>query len=161
MCRARSRFSRQFPIALQDQSKRIDQVLARVFDRFTLRDGSGNLFDESSVATLFGRNEDGSQIHDTRSNASRHAAQAPIDWSAHGVSDESAFEEFVEVDGQLQLPVMGRSGQRVRLQRSENLVDWEDWQTMTLGGTGCGLIDRIGVTPQRFYRILEETPEVQ
>ena len=26
-------------------------------------------------------------------------------------------------------------GQRVKLQRSANLVDWEDWQTMTLGGT--------------------------
>ena len=51
-------------------------------------------------------------------------------------------------------------GQRVKLQRSANLVDWEDWQTMTLGGnaTGCGLIDATTATPQRFYRAVEGMP---
>ena len=62
----------------------------------------------------------------------------------------------VEADGQLRLPVNGACGQRVRLQRSEDLVDWEEWQTMTLGGEGCGLIDNTTGKPHRFYRIVED-----
>jgi len=62
----------------------------------------------------------------------------------------------VDVGGEIRLPINGRCGQRVTLQRSSNLVDWEDWQTMTLGGEGCGLIDRTDQGPQLFYRIVED-----
>jgi hypothetical protein len=57
--------------------------------------------------------------------------------------------------------VNGASGQRVKLQRSENLVDWEDWQTMTLGGNGtdCGLIDTTTAVRQRFYRVVKDKPK--
>jgi hypothetical protein len=65
---------------------------------------------------------------------------------------------MVEADGKIRLPVSGASGQRVKLQRSDNLVDWEDWQTMTLGGTGCGLIDTTGENQRRFYRVVEDQP---
>jgi hypothetical protein len=67
----------------------------------------------------------------------------------------------VEADGRIRPPVDGACGQRVRLQRSENLVDWEDWQAMTLGGnaTGCGLIDTTTAARQRFYRVVEDEPK--
>jgi hypothetical protein len=63
-------------------------------------------------------------------------------------------------DGGIPLPIESASGQRVKLQRSENLVDWEDWQAMTLGGnaTGCGLIDTTTAARQRFYRVVEDRP---
>ena len=66
----------------------------------------------------------------------------------------------VEADGMIRLPVEGANGQRVKLQRSHNLVDWEDWQAMTLGGnaTGCGLIDTTIAARQRFYRVVEDRP---
>ena len=64
---------------------------------------------------------------------------------------------LVEADGSIRLPVKGKCGQRVRLQRSENLLDWEDWQTMTLGGDGCGLIDTTTATPARFYRAVADS----
>jgi hypothetical protein len=64
---------------------------------------------------------------------------------------------MVEADGKIRLPIEGMCGQRVKLQRSENLVDWEDWQTMILGGDGCGIIDTPGASRQRFYRAVEDT----
>jgi len=66
----------------------------------------------------------------------------------------------VEADGKIRLPIVGACGQRVKLQRSENLVDWEDWQTMTLGGnaTRCGAIDTTTSAPHRFYRAVEDEP---
>jgi len=88
----------------------------------------------------------------------------PIPGIAPGLIILDTFTELrigpaiVEVDGHLQLPVIGKSGQRVRLQRSVNLIDWEDWQTMTLGGTGCGLIDNTTASPYRFYRVVEDEP---
>ncbi|MCP5516642.1 MAG: hypothetical protein H7A45_05190 [Verrucomicrobiales bacterium] len=63
---------------------------------------------------------------------------------------------MMEADGSIRLPVNGKCGQRVRLQRSDNLVDWEDWQTMILGGDGCGLIDTTTATPARFYRAVND-----
>ena len=62
----------------------------------------------------------------------------------------------IEADGNIWLPVDGASGQRVKLQRSTNLVDWEDWRTMTLGGTGCGLTDTTTTAAHRFYRVVED-----
>jgi hypothetical protein len=67
----------------------------------------------------------------------------------------------VEADGKIRLPIEGACGQRVKLQRSSNLVDWEDWQAMTLGGnaTGCGLIDTTAAARQRFYGVVEDKPK--
>ena len=66
----------------------------------------------------------------------------------------------VGADAKARLLAKGACGQRVKLQRSENLVDWEDWQAMTLGGnaTGCGLIDTTTAARQRFYRVVEDKP---
>jgi hypothetical protein len=62
---------------------------------------------------------------------------------------------MVEADGKIRLPIEGACGQPVKVQRSENLVEWEDWQTMSLGGDGCGIIDDPGATRQRFCHAAE------
>ena len=49
--------------------------------------------------------------------------------------------------------VRGDAGLSVRVQRSANLRDWEDWQTLTFGATPSELSDLdAGANPQRFYR---------
>ncbi len=62
----------------------------------------------------------------------------------------------VRSDGSSQLPVSGPNGQTVRVQRSTNLVDWVDWQTVTLNGSVKELLDgpAAGI-PFRFYRVVE------
>ena len=42
------------------------------------------------------------------------------------------------------------------MQRSTNLQDWEDWKTVTLGGTSCELSDDTSTASQRFYRAIED-----
>ena len=59
-------------------------------------------------------------------------------------------------DGRLQLQLSGASGLGIRVQRSANLIDWEDWRTVTLDGTGCELIDETAASGQRFYRAVED-----
>jgi hypothetical protein len=47
----------------------------------------------------------------------------------------------------------GEAGLSVRVQRSANLRDWEDWQSVTLGAVPAELTDPdAGAVPQRFYR---------
>jgi hypothetical protein len=46
------------------------------------------------------------------------------------------------------------SGQRVRVQRSINLRDWEDWKTVTLEGTSSELSDETSTASQCFYRAI-------
>jgi hypothetical protein len=49
--------------------------------------------------------------------------------------------------------VTGEPGQTVRVQRSRNLRDWEDWQQVTLGAEPADLTDtNILSTPCGFYR---------
>jgi hypothetical protein len=49
--------------------------------------------------------------------------------------------------------VIGEAGQTVRVQRSRNLKDWEDWQQVTLGTAPADLIDtNILSAPRAFYR---------
>ena len=49
--------------------------------------------------------------------------------------------------------VTGEPGQTVRVQRSRNLTDWEDWQQVTLGTGPADLIDTNTLsTPCGFYR---------
>jgi len=49
--------------------------------------------------------------------------------------------------------VRGDAGLSVRVQRSANLIDWEDWQTLTLGTTPSELSDLdAGAVSRRFYR---------
>jgi hypothetical protein len=60
-------------------------------------------------------------------------------------------------DGRVQLLVSGADGQGVRVQRSANLVDWEDWRIVTLDGTGCELIDETTAASHRFYRAVEDS----
>ena len=45
------------------------------------------------------------------------------------------------------------------LQRSTNLVDWEDWKTVNFDGTDCGLTDDVGTNSRRFYRAVEGPAE--
>jgi hypothetical protein len=61
--------------------------------------------------------------------------------------------------GHVQLPLFGPSGQLVRVQRSLNLGDWEDWQTVTIEGTTLELTDDPSGAAQRFYRVVDEGPE--
>jgi hypothetical protein len=63
---------------------------------------------------------------------------------------------IVADDGRLRLRLSGASGQCVRVQRSTNLKDWEDWQTVTLEGTTCELSDDPSTASQRFYRAIED-----
>jgi len=60
-------------------------------------------------------------------------------------------------DGGIQLPLSGANGQSVRVQRSTNLVDWEDWRTVTLDGTVKRLLDDPAGVPVRFYRVIADT----
>ena len=47
----------------------------------------------------------------------------------------------------------GEAGLTVRVQRSSNLRDWEDWQPVTLGAAPAELTDPdAGAIPRRFYR---------
>jgi hypothetical protein len=64
----------------------------------------------------------------------------------------------VRSDGSIQLPVSGPNGQTVRVQRSTNLVDWVDWQTVTLNGTVKELLDAPAAIPLRFYRVVQAEP---
>jgi len=49
--------------------------------------------------------------------------------------------------------VRGDAGLSVRVQRSANLRDWEDWQALTLGATPSELSDLdAGANSRRFYR---------
>jgi hypothetical protein len=43
------------------------------------------------------------------------------------------------------------------VQRSTNLIDWEDWKTVTLEGTSCELSDETSTASQRFYRAVEDS----
>ena len=45
----------------------------------------------------------------------------------------------------------------VHVQRSANLVDWEDWQTVSRDIGPSELLDaEAGITPYQFYRGIEE-----
>ena len=55
--------------------------------------------------------------------------------------------------GAFRFLVRGEAGLSVRVQRSANLRDWEDWQTLTLGAIPSELSDLdAGAIPDRFYR---------
>ena len=55
--------------------------------------------------------------------------------------------------GEFRFLVHGDAGLSVRVQRSANLSDWEDWQALTLGATPSELSDlNAGANPVRFYR---------
>jgi hypothetical protein len=54
------------------------------------------------------------------------------------------------------LKISGPPGSSLRLQRSANLLDWEDWVTLTLGDDPVEIGDpEAGFTPHRFYRATE------
>ena len=55
-------------------------------------------------------------------------------------------------DDIIRLTVTGPEGQRFRMLRSSNLVDWEEWKTSVIGKADCGLIDNTATASQRFYR---------
>ncbi|MCF7762430.1 MAG: hypothetical protein K9N62_02030 [Verrucomicrobia bacterium] len=57
--------------------------------------------------------------------------------------------------GGIKFVLTGDYGQRVRVQRSKNLVDWEEWKTLTLTSSSVELIDDTAATTQRFYRAVE------
>ena len=49
--------------------------------------------------------------------------------------------------------IRGDAGLSVRVQRSANLCDWEDWQTLTLGASASEVFDLDdGAFSSRFYR---------
>jgi len=59
--------------------------------------------------------------------------------------------------GPLALSVSGPSGAVVKVQRSADLHDWQDWQTVTLGGTPTEVSDSpVGTGLLQFYRTVEQ-----
>jgi hypothetical protein len=55
--------------------------------------------------------------------------------------------------GTLRFLLRGEAGLSVRVQRSSNLRDWEDWQPVTLGAAPSELSEPdAGGIPHRFYR---------
>lgn len=58
-------------------------------------------------------------------------------------------------DGVVELRVEGVQGTRVRVQRSENLRDWSDWESVTVEAGGS-VVREIGggLSPRRFYRVV-------
>lgn len=55
--------------------------------------------------------------------------------------------------GEFRFLVRGDEGLSIRVQRSANLRDWDDWQALTLGATPSELSDLdAGDNPHRFYR---------
>jgi hypothetical protein len=58
----------------------------------------------------------------------------------------------------LSLTLSGVSGERVRVERSANSMDWDDWQTLVLGSIPTELrVETIGLERQ-FFRALEVPP---
>ena len=63
----------------------------------------------------------------------------------------------VRTDRLIRLPLAGPSGQRIRIERSANLIDWEEWQTAVIGDDdGCEITDSTTQAPRRFYRAIED-----
>ena len=64
------------------------------------------------------------------------------------------FEPMDFVDGSgFRFSIQGPVGLTVRVQRSESLTDWSDWQTVTLGDSPSELKDpEVQVSRFRFYR---------
>ena len=61
--------------------------------------------------------------------------------------------ESPQQPGGFRFLVRGDAGLSVRVQRSANLRDWEDWQALTLGATPSELSDLdAGAVSHRFYR---------
>jgi hypothetical protein len=55
--------------------------------------------------------------------------------------------------GAFRFSLSGPAGQSARVQRSDNLRDWLDWQTVTLRNDPIELIDSdASTTTRRFYR---------
>jgi hypothetical protein len=55
--------------------------------------------------------------------------------------------------GAIRFLLHGEAGLSVRVQRSTNLRDWENWQSVTLGAVPAELTDpAAGAIPRRFYR---------
>lgn len=65
----------------------------------------------------------------------------PLRLAATSHSDSAEFR----------LTVDGPTGRSARVERSENLRDWQDWRTVTLGVAPLELIDS-AAEPRRFYR---------
>jgi len=58
---------------------------------------------------------------------------------------------------QLILHTTSPAPSQVRVQRSTNLIHWEDWQTVTKAAGPSTLQDAdTGTTPYRFYRGVQE-----
>ena len=63
----------------------------------------------------------------------------------------------VSSDNPLRLVTHSPAPATVRVQRSANLVDWEDWQTVSKDSGPSQLQDaEAGSTPYRFYRLREQ-----
>ena len=65
--------------------------------------------------------------------------------------------ESVRIDsnGILQFPLRGEQDRSVRIQRSSNLVDWEDWQDAILSQNPVKLIDDPESKRSQFYRAVQ------
>ncbi len=79
----------------------------------------------------------------------------PRNWITVLPADLRFGPPFVANDGGIRLPLSGPSGWPVRVQRSTNLVDWEDWKTVTFEGAAVVLADDHAPGSLYFWRAIE------
>jgi hypothetical protein len=101
------------------------------------RVGGNRTFDAHAVA-----------VHDGR------AVVAASD--AISILDQIATLRFglaqIAPDGTLRLSLSGVGGERVQVQRSANLLDWEDWRSVVLERTTTELGAEVMNSGRQFYR---------
>jgi hypothetical protein len=72
---------------------------------------------------------------------------------AEGYSGLEVIDLVNEAKDKFRFVVTGEAGRKVRVQRSRNLTDWQDWQEVTLGSGPADLTDAdVLSVPCRFYR---------
>ena len=66
------------------------------------------------------------------------------------------FEPLTRFDaGVFRFSLNGPSGQSARVQRSDNLRDWQNWQTVTVGNGPIEVADPdVSANVKRFYRTI-------
>ena len=62
----------------------------------------------------------------------------------------------VQPDGRLRILLHGPGGRDLRIQRSLNMIDWEDWRSVTLDGDGSGIVEDPTINTECFYRVVAE-----
>jgi hypothetical protein len=91
--------------------------------------------------------------HDTSGEAQGVAVVGNYAYLADGSAGLRVIDLINPAKDRFHFLLTGEPGQKVRVQRSRNLRDWEDWQQVTLGTEPADLTDtNILSAPCGFYR---------